>query len=115
MQPSTAFSLITELIHQDALHSALSGRDDVLLEPILGLLVKHVADPRYGELVCDVSLVLLGTSGLVHPSLSLQSTHLLPRYVRIGDWAEPSYRCALPKVEEKSARRDCTSARIDLD
>ncbi|KAF8305022.1 WD40 repeat-like protein [Clavulina sp. PMI_390] len=57
--PTTAFSLITELVHQDALRSALSGRDDVLLEPILHLLVQYVSDPRFGELVCDVAIVLL--------------------------------------------------------
>jgi U3 small nucleolar RNA-associated protein 15 len=58
--PTTAFSLITELVHQDALRSALSGRDDVLLEPILTLLVKYVSDPRFGELACDVAIVLIG-------------------------------------------------------
>jgi U3 small nucleolar RNA-associated protein 15 len=58
--PTTAFSLITELIHQDALRPALSGRDDILLEPILSLLVKYVSDPRFGELACDVAIVLLG-------------------------------------------------------
>jgi len=57
--PTTAFSLITELVHQDALRSALSGRDDVLLEPILTLLVKYVSDPRFGELACDVAIVLI--------------------------------------------------------
>lgn len=50
-----------ELIHRDGLKSALSGRDDVLLEPILRLLVKHVTDPRFGELVCDVASLLIGT------------------------------------------------------
>jgi len=50
-----------ELIHRDGLRSALSGRDDVLLEPILRLLVKHVTDPRFGELVCDVASLLIGT------------------------------------------------------
>jgi len=41
---------------------ALSGRDDVLLEPILRLLVKYVTDPRFGELVCDVARLLIGES-----------------------------------------------------
>ncbi|KAF9247088.1 WD40 repeat-like protein [Melanogaster broomeanus] len=56
--PVTTFSLIQELIHRDGLCSALSGRDDVLLEPVLRLLVKHVTDPRFGEMVCDVSTLL---------------------------------------------------------
>ncbi|KII95153.1 hypothetical protein PLICRDRAFT_96605 [Plicaturopsis crispa FD-325 SS-3] len=57
--PTTTFSLIQELIHRDGLRSALAGRDDVLLEPILRLLVKHVTDPRFGEMVCDVAGVVI--------------------------------------------------------
>lgn len=57
--PATTFSLIQELIHRDGLRTALAGRDDVLLEPILRLLLKHVADPRFGEMVCDVSNVVI--------------------------------------------------------
>lgn len=60
--PTISFSLITELIHQDALRSALSGRDDVLLEPILHLLVRYISDPRFGELACDVATIVLGAS-----------------------------------------------------
>jgi U3 small nucleolar RNA-associated protein 15 len=58
--PTTTFSLIHELIHRDGLRTALAGRDDVLLEPILRLLLKHVADPRFGEMVCDISNVVIG-------------------------------------------------------
>ncbi|KAA1466408.1 WD40 repeat-like protein [Dentipellis sp. KUC8613] len=57
--PATTFALIQELIHRDGLRSALSGRDDVLLEPILRLLLKHVTDPRFGEMVCDVASVVI--------------------------------------------------------
>lgn len=57
--PITTFSVIQELIHRDGLRSALSGRDDVLLEPMLRLLVKYVTDPRFGELVCDVASLLI--------------------------------------------------------
>lgn len=52
--------MIQELIHRDGLRNALSGRDDVLLEPVLRLLVKHVADSRFGEIVCDISMLLIG-------------------------------------------------------
>jgi len=58
--PTTTFSLIQELIHRDGLRSALAGRDDALLEPVLRLLVKYVTDPRFGEMVCDVSSVVIG-------------------------------------------------------
>ncbi|KAI0638181.1 WD40 repeat-like protein [Trametes polyzona] len=57
--PTTAFSLIQELIHRDGLRTALAGRDDVLLEPVLRLLLKHVTDPRFGEMVCDVANVVI--------------------------------------------------------
>lgn len=53
--PATAFALIQELIHRDGLRTALAGRDDVLLEPVLRLLVKYVTDPRFGEMACDVA------------------------------------------------------------
>ncbi|KAG5649020.1 hypothetical protein DXG03_000369 [Asterophora parasitica] len=57
--PTTTFSLIQELIHRDGLRTALSGRDDVLLEPVLRLLVKYVTDPRFGEMVCDVAGIVI--------------------------------------------------------
>jgi U3 small nucleolar RNA-associated protein 15 len=57
--PTTTFSLIQELIHRDGLRSALAGRDDVLLEPILRLLLKHVTDPRFSGLVCDVTMIIM--------------------------------------------------------
>ena len=60
------FSLIQELIHRDGLRIALAGRDDVLLEPVLRLLVKHATDPRFGEMVCDVAGMVIGTLPFTH-------------------------------------------------
>ncbi|KAJ7179093.1 WD40 repeat-like protein [Mycena filopes] len=57
--PTTTFSLIQELIHRDGLRIALTGRDDVQLEPVLRLLVKHVTDPRFGEMACDVAGIVI--------------------------------------------------------
>ncbi|KAF5387928.1 hypothetical protein D9615_000452 [Tricholomella constricta] len=57
--PTTTFSLIQELIHRDGLRTALSGRDDVLLEPVLRLLVRYITDPRFGEMVCDVAGIVI--------------------------------------------------------
>ncbi|KAG8882919.1 hypothetical protein FRB97_007515 [Tulasnella sp. 331] len=57
--PVTAFSLIYELIGRDGLRRALSGRDDILLEPIVKLLAKHITDVRFGELACEVAIVVL--------------------------------------------------------
>ncbi|KAN0126840.1 WD40 repeat-like protein [Russula decolorans] len=57
--PTTTFALIQELVYRDGLQSALAGRDDVLLEPILRLLLKYVADPRFGGLACDVGGLII--------------------------------------------------------
>jgi len=38
----------------------LAGRDDVLLEPVLRLLLKHIADPRFGVMVADIAGVVIG-------------------------------------------------------
>lgn len=61
----TAFSLIYELIGRDGLRRALSGRDDILLEPILRLLTKHITDVRFGELACEVGIIVLGKRGIL--------------------------------------------------
>ncbi|KAJ3510074.1 hypothetical protein NLJ89_g4879 [Agrocybe chaxingu] len=62
--PRTTFALIEELIHRDGLKIALAGRDDVLLEPVLHLLLKYVADPRFGEVVADVTSIVLGSQDM---------------------------------------------------
>jgi U3 small nucleolar RNA-associated protein 15 len=60
VNPNTTFSLVQELIHRDGLRTALSGRDDVLLEPVLHLLLKYVTDPRFAETVCDIASLVIG-------------------------------------------------------
>lgn len=62
VRPAVTFALIQELIQQDALRIALAGRDDVTLEPILSFLVRHVTDPRFGEMASDVAGVIIGKS-----------------------------------------------------
>ena len=56
----TTFLLVQELIHGDGLRTALAGWDDVLLEPVLQLLLKHIADPQFGEITCDIGKILIG-------------------------------------------------------
>lgn len=70
--PTTSFSLITELIHRDGLRTALSGRDDVSLEPILRFLIRNVTDTRFGSTAAQVSLVVIGSSQFLpsHPPLA---------------------------------------------
>jgi len=57
--PTVVFSLIQELVQRDGLKAALASRDDVFLEPVLRLLLKHVADPRFSDAVCDVAAIVL--------------------------------------------------------
>lgn len=79
MPPTTTFALIQELVYRDGLQSALAGRDDVLLEPILRLLLKHVTDPRFGGLACDVAGLIIGTYRSrpeLQPSLDMLSTEM---------------------------------------
>ena len=59
--PMVAFSLIQELVHRDGIRMALAGRDDVMLEPVLHLLLTYVSDPRFGELACDLAGIVIGT------------------------------------------------------
>ncbi len=82
--PTTTFSLIQELIHRDGLRTALAGRDDVLLEPILRLLLKHVSDPRFGGMVCDVAGVVIGKP--ITPCSRFSLTVSLQRCTRLY-WA----------------------------
>ena len=62
MRPATTFALIQELIVRDALRIALSGRDDVTLEPILSFLARHITDARFGEMASEVAGVIIGLS-----------------------------------------------------
>ncbi|WWC72509.1 uncharacterized protein I206_106471 [Kwoniella pini CBS 10737] len=59
VRPTSTFALIQELIYQDALRIALSGRDDVTLEPLLQFLVRHAIDPRFGEMAAEVAGVVI--------------------------------------------------------
>ncbi|WVN89670.1 uncharacterized protein L203_104900 [Cryptococcus depauperatus CBS 7841] len=59
VRPTTAFALIQELVHRDALRIALSGRDDVTLEPVLNFIARHITDPRFGEMAADVAGLIL--------------------------------------------------------
>lgn len=49
----------------------MAGRDDVLLEPILRLLLKYVADPRFGVMVADVAGIVIGEISLLPDPLEL--------------------------------------------
>jgi U3 small nucleolar RNA-associated protein 15 len=97
--PAVTFSLIQELVHRDGMRIALAGRDDVLLEPVLNLLIKHLSDPRFGEMVCDVASIVIGKSpfGTPRPLLTID-----PRHVFIRSGAVAYYRRAFYATPEKA-------------
>ena len=111
--PITTFSLIQELIHRDGLRSALSGRDDVLLEPVLRLLVKHVTDPRFGEMVCDISILLIGELPLSCVGAIMMEKMHCPRYVCPRSGSVPPHRYTIPSPAEESSCRDSLPERVD--
>lgn len=52
-------TLFTALRHRSALRTALIGRDEVTLQPILRWLIKNISDYRITRLTTDVALVVL--------------------------------------------------------
>lgn len=52
-------SILLELQEQEVLKRALSGRDEVTLEPILRFCTKYIANPRFSRVVCVVAEYLL--------------------------------------------------------
>ncbi|KAJ1645306.1 U3 small nucleolar RNA-associated protein [Coemansia asiatica] len=59
----TVISLLQELVHRDGLGSALSGRDELSLDPILRFVSKYINHPRYTQLLIRVSNVILDIYG----------------------------------------------------
>ena len=110
--PSTTFSLIQELIHRDGLRTALAGRDDVLLEPVLRLLLKHVADPRFGQMACDVAALVIGTSRETR-SLFAMKLNSLFRDVHASTGPVSAHRYPLPPITKESHRGAEVSAGTD--
>ncbi|KAJ1934626.1 U3 small nucleolar RNA-associated protein, partial [Kickxella alabastrina] len=65
----TVVSLLQELVHRDGLGTALSGRDELSLDPILRFVIKFIDNPRYTQLLVRVAEVLLDIYGqLLHQS-----------------------------------------------
>ncbi|KAL7275830.1 U3 small nucleolar RNA-associated protein 15 [Rhizina undulata] len=57
--PITTFTLLNELKYRNATRAALMNRDEVTLQPVLKWLIKHIADPRYVDIIVDVALSIL--------------------------------------------------------
>ena len=56
--PAT-ITLLTALRHRSATRTALSGRDDVSLQPILKWVSKYITNPRYVSLCVDIGMLIL--------------------------------------------------------
>jgi len=59
---AVVISMLEELINREGLRIALSGRDDVSLEPITKFIMKNIINPNYTELLVDVTNVILGNN-----------------------------------------------------
>ena len=56
--PSVAATVLTALRHRSALRIALSGRDELSLQPILRWARKYIIDPRYVGLCVEVGVCI---------------------------------------------------------
>ena len=52
-------TFLTALRHRSATRTALSGRDDVSLQPIFSWVCKYITDPRYVSLCVDIGMLIL--------------------------------------------------------
>lgn len=57
--PMVVLTLFTALRHRSAMRSALQGRDETTLQPILNWLCKYIIDPRYVAMSVDVGVLIL--------------------------------------------------------
>lgn len=52
-------TLLTALRHRSATRTALSGRDDVSLQPVFKWVCTHITNPRYVNLCVDIGMLIL--------------------------------------------------------
>lgn len=52
-------TLLTALRHRSALRTALKGRDEASLRPILKWVIKYIGHPRHISLTTDVALMVI--------------------------------------------------------
>ena len=74
-------TLLTALRHRSAMRTALSGRDDVSLQPIFKWVCVHITDPRYVNLCVDVGMLILDLYSS-HMGESFQIDRLMARLHR---------------------------------
>ncbi|KAJ1663487.1 U3 small nucleolar RNA-associated protein [Coemansia sp. RSA 1813] len=75
----TVVTLLQELVHRGALASALAGRDELSLDPIVRFIVKFIDQPRYTAVLTKVTETLLD----IYDDLLLQSTRIADLFIRL--------------------------------
>lgn len=66
--PVVVITVLEELVARAGLRIALSGRDEVTLEPLVAFVAKYITHPRYASLLIDVCNVLFGECPYRWPS-----------------------------------------------
>lgn len=56
---STTVTLLTALRHRSAMRAALSGRDEVTLQPVFRWICTYITNPRYVSLCTDLGMLIL--------------------------------------------------------
>jgi U3 small nucleolar RNA-associated protein 15 len=56
---TTTATLLTALRHRSALRTALSGRDEITIQPILQWIKKYIIDPRFVNLCVETGITIL--------------------------------------------------------
>ena len=56
-------TLLKTCVHRSALRSALSGRDEVTLQPVLKWLLKNIPNPKYADICVDAAILTLDLYG----------------------------------------------------
>ena len=74
-------TLLTALRHRSAMRTALSGRDDVSLQPIFKWVCVHITNPRYVNLCVDIGILIVDLYS-VHMGESPQIDKLMTRLHR---------------------------------
>jgi U3 small nucleolar RNA-associated protein 15 len=80
--PSEVVSVLEELVQRRGLARAITGRDEVTLEPLLSFLARYTTNPRYAPVLIDVCLAVFETyKTVVGQSESIDE--LLTRLARV--------------------------------
>lgn len=64
-QPIIISSLIDELLQRDGLGIALSGRDEVALEPLVAFVAKYITHPRFSAQLIHLCNLLFGACAVL--------------------------------------------------